>query len=202
MGERLAQVSRDSFPRPTPHSLPPTMHIVLGVTGGIAAYKAPDVVRRLRDVGADVRVILTPNAARFVSPLSLAAVSGNGVIIEQWGDSTHGGVDHVELARWADLLLVAPATANILAKLVHGLADDALTCIALALNPRAKILVAPAMNGKMWLHPATQENAAKLKSRGAEFIGPDDGLLSCGYEGLGRLWPVEQVARRALELVA
>src|SRR5260370_21550256 len=117
------------------------MHIVLGVTGGIAAYKAPDVVRRLRDVGADVRVILTPNAARFVSPLSLAAVSGHGVIIEQWGDADRGGVDHIELARWADLLLVAPATANIIAKLSVGIADDALSTDALA--HRGKIVVAP-----------------------------------------------------------
>src|SRR5438309_11811496 len=108
------------------------MNIVLGVSGGIAAYKAPDLVRRLRDAGAEVRVILTPNAARFVSALSLAAVSDHGVILDQWGDPSHGGVDHVELARWADLLLVAPATANILAKLATGIADDALSTSALA----------------------------------------------------------------------
>ena len=104
---------------------------------------------------------------------------------------------HIRLADEADLLLIAPATANVMAKLAHGIADDALTCIALALNPQAKILIAPAMNGKMWLHPATQENAATLKARGAEFIGPDEGMLSCGYEGIGRLWPVE--ARIALK---
>src|SRR5213082_2916372 len=108
------------------------MRIVLGVSGGIAAYKAPDLVRRLRDVGAEVRVILTPNGARFVSPLSLAAVSDHGVILEQWGDPSRGGVDHVELARWAELLLIAPATANVLAKLATGIADDALTTYALA----------------------------------------------------------------------
>ena len=100
------------------------------------------------------------------------------------------------------LLLIAPATANVIAKLAHGLADDALTCIALALNPKAKILIAPAMNGKMWLHPATQQNVKTLKARGAEFIGPDEGMLSCGYEGIGRMWPVEQVAARALKLLA
>jgi phosphopantothenoylcysteine decarboxylase len=99
------------------------------------------------------------------------------------------------------LLLIAPATANVIAKLAHGLADDALTCIALALNPKAKILIAPAMNGKMWLHPATQENVKTLKKRGAEFIGPDEGMLSCGYEGIGRLWPVEKIAERALKLL-
>src|SRR5437588_8841688 len=120
------------------------MHIVLGVTGGIAAYKAPDIVRRLRDVGADVRVILTPNAARFVSALSLAAVSDHGVILDQWGDPSHGGVDHVELARWADLLLIAPATANVLAKMATGIADDALSTYALA--HRGDVMVAPAMN--------------------------------------------------------
>jgi phosphopantothenoylcysteine synthetase/decarboxylase len=98
-------------------------------------------------------------------------------------------------------LLIAPATANILAKLALGLADDALTCIALALNPKAKLLIAPAMNGKMWLHPATQQNVQVLKTRGVEFIGPDEGMLSCGYEGVGRLWPVVGIVDRTLELL-
>ena len=105
------------------------------------------------------------------------------------------------MADEVDLLLIAPATANCLAKLALGLANDALSCVALALNPRAKILIAPAMNGRMWLHLATQQNVATLKSRGAQFIGPEEGLLSCGYEGLGRLWPVEKVAARAAELL-
>jgi phosphopantothenoylcysteine decarboxylase/phosphopantothenate--cysteine ligase len=161
------------------------MHIVLGVTGGIAAYKAPDVVRRLREVGAEVRVILTPNAARFVSPLSLAAVSGNGVIIEQWGDSGHGGVDHIELARWADLLLIAPATANILAKLAIGLADDALSTYALA--HRGTIIVAPAMNTSMLQHPPVQKNLIALRDRGVIVLDPDSGILACGDEGSGRM---------------
>jgi len=104
----------------------------------------------------------------------------------------------VRLADETALLLIAPATANIIAKLAHGIADDALTCIALALNPQAKLLIAPAMNGKMWLHPATQQNVATLKARGAQFIGPDEGLLSCGYEGLGRLWPVDKIAQTAI----
>ena len=132
------------------------MRIVLGVTGGIAAYKAPELVRRLRDAGAEVRCILTPNAARFVSPLSLAAVSEHGVIVDQWGDPQKGGVDHIELARWAELLLVAPATANFLAKLAVGIADDALTTYALA--HRADIAVAPAMNTFMLAHPTVQQN--------------------------------------------
>ena len=108
---------------------------------------------------------------------------------------------HIELADAADLLLIAPATANVLAKLAHGIADDALTCIALALNSNAKLLIAPAMNGKMWLHAATQENVKILKKRGAEFIGPDAGMLSCGYEGIGRLWPVEKIVGYALKLL-
>jgi phosphopantothenoylcysteine synthetase/decarboxylase len=105
------------------------------------------------------------------------------------------------LADEADLLLIAPATANVLAKLAHGIADDALTCIALALRREARILIAPAMNGKMWDHPATQANVALLKSRNVEFVGPDSGMLSCGYEGSGRLEPVEQVALRAADLL-
>jgi phosphopantothenoylcysteine decarboxylase/phosphopantothenate--cysteine ligase len=161
------------------------MHIVLGVTGGIAAYKAPDVVRRLRDVGADVRVILTPNAARFVSPLSLAAVSDHGVILEQWGDAGHGGVDHIELARWADLLLIAPATANIIAKLAIGLADDALSTYAIA--HRGTIVVAPAMNTSMLQHPTVQMNLASLRERGVIVLDPDSGILACGDEGSGRM---------------
>jgi len=161
------------------------MRIVLGVSGGIAAYKAPDLVRRLQDAGAAVRVILTPNAARFVSPLSLAAVSNHPVIIEQWGDASHGGVDHIELARWAEVLLIAPATANIIAKLAAGIADDALTTFALA--HRGDIVIAPAMNSFMLAHPTVTENLATLRKRGVDVIEPDWGLLACGDEGAGRM---------------
>src|SRR5687767_3063248 len=167
------------------------MNIVLGVSGGIAAYKAPELVRRLRDIGADVRVILTPNAARFVSPLALAAVSDHGVIVEQWGDPERGGVDHIELARWAELLLVAPATANVLAKLAAGLADDALTTYALA--HRAEVVVAPAMNTFMLAHPTVQQNIATLRARGVGIIEPVDGLLACGEEGAGKMPDVPQL---------
>jgi phosphopantothenoylcysteine decarboxylase / phosphopantothenate---cysteine ligase len=161
------------------------MKIVLGVSGGIAAYKTPELVRRLQDAGATVRVILTPNAARFVSPLSLAAVSNHAVITEQWGDSGHGGVDHIELARWAELLLIAPATANVLAKLATGIADDALTTYALA--HRTEVLVAPAMNTFMLGHPTVQQNIATLRSRGVGSIEPVNGLLACGDEGAGKM---------------
>lgn len=161
------------------------MRIVLGVSGGIAAYKAPDLVRRLQDAGAAVRVILTPNAARFVSPLSLAAVSNHPVIVEQWGDSAHGGVDHIELARWADVLLIAPATANVIAKLAIGIADDALTTYALA--HRGDVVIAPAMNSFMLAHPTVTQNLAALRARGVDVIEPDWGLLACGDEGAGRM---------------
>ncbi|MEA2572154.1 MAG: phosphopantothenoylcysteine decarboxylase / phosphopantothenate---cysteine ligase [Acidobacteriota bacterium] len=170
------------------------MKIVLGVSGGIAAYKAPDLVRRLQDAGAEVRVILTPNAARFVSPLSLAAVSGHGVIVEQWGDSGNGGVDHIELARWAELLLIAPASANILAKLATGIADDALTTYAVA--HRGEVMVAPAMNTFMLQHPTVVANVETLRARGVIILEPDTGLLACGDEGAGRLPDVPVIVER------
>src|SRR5207245_2942004 len=167
----------------TRHSALGTMNIVLGVTGGIAAYKTPELVRRLRDAGADVRVIVTPNATRFVSPLSLATVSKHGVISDQWGDPEKGGVDHIELAQWAELLLIAPATANIIAKLAVGIADDALSTYALA--HRAAIVVAPAMNTFMLQHPTVRQNLETLRARGVVVLDPDSGLLACGDEGAG-----------------
>ena len=161
------------------------MNIVLGISGGIAAYKTPDLVRRLRDAGADVRVIMTANATRFVSSLSLSAVSNHGVLTDQWGDPSHGGVDHIEIARWADLLLLAPATANLIAKLAVGIADDALTTYALA--HRAPIVLVPAMNTTMYGHPTVQQNLETLRSRGVEILDPDSGILACGDEGVGRM---------------
>ena len=176
------------------------MNIVLGVSGGIAAYKAPELVRRLQDTGADVRVILTPNAARFVSPLALAAVSNHGVISDQWGDPSSGGVDHIELARWADLLLIAPATANILAKLSAGIADDALSTYALA--HRKAIIVAPAMNTFMLAHPTVTENLGRLRQRGVRIIEPVDGLLACGDEGAGKMPDVPDLVEAVQSLLA
>ncbi len=177
-----------------------TRNIVLGVTGSIAAYKAADLASLLTKQGCSVRVVMTADAQRFITPLAFKTLSRNPVVTDLYDETEGWQPTHIKLADEADLLLIAPATANILAKLANGIADDALTCIALALNPKARILAAPAMNGKMWLHPATQQNVATLNARGVEFIGPEKGLLSCGYEGIGRLWPVEAVARRALEL--
>jgi len=177
-------------------------NIVLGVTGSIAAYKAVDLTSLLTRQECDVHVVLTADALRFITAVPFKTLSRNPVVTDLYDEDQGWQPTHIKLADEADLLLIAPATANIVAKLAHGIADDALTCIALALNPKARILIAPAMNGKMWLHPATQQNVATLKGRGLEFIGPEEGLLSCGYEGLGRLWPVDQVANRALQLVA
>ena len=177
-------------------------NVVLGVTGSIAAYKAADLASLLTKEGCEVRVVMTADALHFITPLPFKTLSRHAVVTDLYDEEEGWRPTHIELADEADLLLIAPATANAIAKLALGLANDALSCVALALNPRAKLLVAPAMNGKMWLHPATRQNVATLKSRGAEFIGPEKGLLSCGYEGLGRLWPVEKVADRALELLA
>lgn len=170
--------------------------VVLGVTGSIAAHKAIDLASLLTKAGADVHVVLTADAQRFVQSLPFKTLSRNPVITNLYDEEEGWKPAHIRLADEAALLVVAPATANCLAKLALGLADDALSCIALALNPAAKVVVAPAMNGKMWLHPATQGHVATLKARGAEFLGPEEGLLSCGYEGIGRIWPAEKIAER------
>ncbi len=177
-------------------------NIILGVTGSIAAHKAADLASLLTKQKCSVRVVMTADAQRFITPLPFKVLSRHPVVTDLYDEEEGWKPAHIELADQAGLLLIAPATANVLAKLAHGLADDALTCIALALNSKARILIAPAMNGKMWLHPATQQNVKTLKARGVEFIGPDEGMLSCGYEGVGRMWPVEQVAARALKLLA
>ena len=177
-------------------------NIVLGVTGSIAAYKAVDLTSFLAKQGCDVHVVMSADALQFATPLPFKTLSRHPVVTDLYDEEEDWKPTHIHLADEADLLLIAPATANILAKMAHGLADDALSCIALALNPKAKILIAPAMNGKMWQHAATQQNVATLKARGVEFSGPDAGMLSCGYEGVGRLGAIEQIGQRALELLA
>lgn len=175
-------------------------NIVLGVTGSIAAHKAADLASLLTKQGCEIHVVMTADAQRFITPAPFKTLSRNPVVTDLYAEEEGWKPTHIKLADEADVLLIAPATANTIAKLAHGLADDALSCIALALNPLAKLLIAPAMNGKMWLHPATVENVQTLKQRGAEFIGPEEGMLSCGYEGIGRLWPVEKIAARVMKL--
>ena len=175
--------------------------IILGVTGSIAAYKAVDLASLLTKGGGDVRVVLTADAQRFITPLCFKTLSRNPVVTDLYDEAEGWKPSHIELADDAAMLLIAPATANVIAKLAQGIADDALTCIALALNTHARLVLAPAMNGRMWLHPATQANVVTLKARGAVFIGPDEGMLSCGYEGLGRLWPVTEIVPRVVALL-
>ena len=168
---------------------------MLGVTGSIAAYKSAELASLLIKQGHEVFVVMTHDAAEFISPLTLQTLSKNPVMTSFFDEKESWRPGHIELADRASLLLIAPATAHILAELACGLAGHPLAAIALA--TRAPILIAPAMNGKMWAHPATQESVEKLKARGAEFIGPEEGMLACGYEGLGRLWKVNEIAFRA-----
>lgn len=174
--------------------------IVLGVTGSIAAYKAADLTSMLRKEGWDVHVAMTRHATGFITPLTLQTLSRNPVLVDVFDEKETWHPGHIELADRAALLAIAPATANIIAKLAHGIADDALLSIALA--TRAPILIAPAMNGKMWEHPATQRNVESLAKRGVHFIGPEAGMLACGYEGSGRLWPVQEIAAAIVGLAS
>ena len=165
--------------------------ILLGVTGGIAAYKAAALVRGLRAAGAEVRVVMTAAAKVFIGPLTLQAVSGNPVRWELLDPQAEAGMDHIELARWAELVLVAPASAHCLARLAHGLADDLLTTLCLATG--APLVLAPAMNQGMWAHGATQANVALLQQRGARLLGPAVGEQACGEVGPGRMLEPEQI---------
>lgn len=166
-------------------------HVVLGVTGGIAAYKACEVVSRLRKLGADVDVIMTENATKLVAPLTFETLSRRPVTIDTFERAESWDVKHISLAQKADVMLVAPATANLMAKLAHGIADDMLTTTLLA--TKAPVLLAPAMNTGMWTAQATQENLRTLKGRGVLTVGPDSGLLACGDTGAGRMSEPEQI---------
>lgn len=160
-------------------------HVVLGVTGGIAAYKSADLARRLREYGAEVRVVMTPGAEHFITPLTMQAVSANPVHTSLLDPAAEAGMGHIELARWADTVLVAPATANFLSRLAHGAADDLLTALCLA--TKVRISVAPAMNQQMWRDQATQENMEILNRRGVHILGPAEGDQACGDTGPGRM---------------
>jgi phosphopantothenoylcysteine decarboxylase len=175
--------------------------LALAVTGSIAAHKAIDIASQLTQAGVDVRVILSEEAQRFVTELPFKTLSRNPVITSLYDEDEGWKPTHITLADEADVLLVAPATANTIAKLALGLAGDALGCVALALNPQAQLMIAPAMNGKMWNHPATQQHVQTLRERGALVIDPESGLLSCGYEGVGRLAPVDNIVSRALSVL-
>jgi len=161
------------------------MRVLLGVTGGIAAYKSAEIVRRLRERGAEVQVVMTAGACRFVTPLTFQALSGRPVRTDLWDEAAEAAMGHIELARWADRILVAPATADFIGRLAHGLADDLLTTLCLA--TAAPVSVAPAMNRLMWANAATRANVELLRSRGIAILGPGAGDQACGETGPGRM---------------
>jgi phosphopantothenoylcysteine decarboxylase/phosphopantothenate--cysteine ligase len=168
------------------------MNIVLGITGGIAAYKTPELVRRLRERGADVQIVMTASAEEFVTPTSLQAVSGRPIRSNLWDKEAEASMSHIELARWADLVLIAPATAEIMARLASGAAPDLLTTLCLATE--APIAVAPAMNRVMWANPAVQANRDLLEARDIVILGPDHGSQACGETGAGRMIEPDEIA--------
>jgi len=167
-------------------------HILLGVTGGIAAYKSPDLVRRLREAGAEVRVVMTQGATAFITPLTLQAVSGHSVHLQETPAESENGMDHIALARWADAILVAPASANFIARLAQGRADDLLSTVCLASD--APVAVAPAMNQQMWHNPATQRNINTLTQHQVRCFGPGAGNQACGETGEGRMLEPAELA--------
>ena len=173
------------FPAPSLPQLGAGTKILLGVSGSIAAYKACELTRRLTDLGCTVRVVLTENAERFVSVTTFHALSGESVRTSLWDSHAEAAMSHIELARWADYLLVAPASANTIAKLAHGLCDDLLGTLALATT--APLVIAPAMNQQMWANPATQDNQRTLLERGIRLFGPAEGSQACGEIGPGRM---------------
>jgi len=174
------------------------MNVVLGITGGIAAYKAPDLVRRLRERGADVQIVMTASAEEFVTGTALQAVSGRPIRSNLWDKEAEAAMSHIELARWAEVVLIAPATAEVMARIVSGGAPDLLTTICLATE--APIALAPAMNHVMWSNPATQANRAVLEERGIHILGPGVGSQACGEEGAGRMLEPDAIAATVFNL--
>lgn len=170
--------------------------ILLGVGGGIAAYKAAELVRRLRERGAQVRVVMTENAERFVAPLTFQALSGEAVRTSLWDSAAEAAMGHIELARWAQRIVIAPASADLIARLAQGQADDLLTTLCLA--SEAPLVVAPAMNRVMWANAAVQANVATLAARGVTLLGPDEGDQACGETGAGRMWEASAIADAVL----
>ncbi len=173
-------------------------NIVLGVSGGIAAYKSADLVRRLQDLGATTRVVMTRAATEFITPLTMQALSGNPVHLDLLDAEAEAAMGHIELARWADMVLVAPATADFMARLTNGQADDLLSTLCLATS--AQLALAPAMNQAMWSNSSTQANLEQLQQRGIEIIGPDEGSQACGDIGPGRMVEPQSIAEHAASL--
>lgn len=174
-------------------------NILIGVTASIAAYKSCDIIRALRKIGCDTKVIMSPDAGHFITPLALQTISCNEVVTDMFAAPEKWDICHTSLAEWADIVLIAPATADMIAKLACGLADCALSAAILA--TRAKVLIAPAMNDKMYTHKAVQENIARLKKFGYKFIGPKRGYLACGYEGVGHIADTEEIVKAVKKML-
>jgi phosphopantothenoylcysteine decarboxylase len=172
------------------------MHIVLGISGSIAAYKSADLASRLVKLGHDVQVVITRSATEFITPLTFQTLTRQPVLVSLEDEKESWKPGHIELADRADLFVVAPASANSLGNFANGLAPDPLSSIYLALPRGTPVLLAPAMNGKMWQHPATQRNVVTLRQDGCHFIEPEEGALACGYEGVGRLASVDEILGR------
>jgi phosphopantothenoylcysteine decarboxylase/phosphopantothenate--cysteine ligase len=171
------------------------------VCGGIAAYKTAPLVRLLLKAGAEVRVVLTPAGARFVGAATFAGLTGKPAVTDLWNDSAEGGGEvHVELAAWADVVALVPATANVMARIAHGMADDAVTATVLCMDPETPLLLAPAMHPRMWAAQSTKVNVAQLAARGARFVGPVDGPVASGDSGVGRMSEPEQIAEAILAI--
>jgi len=185
---RIVVVSVNSYMAHHPLA---NLRVLLGVSGGIAAYKAAELTRRLRDAGAEVRVVLTENAARFVTPLTFQALSGQPVRSGLWDEAAEAAMGHIELARWAQRIVIAPASADLIARLAHGLAGDLLSTLCLA--SAAPLALAPAMNQQMWAHAATQANVEMLRRRGVDMLGPAAGSQACGEFGAGRLLEADTI---------
>ncbi|MEY2919914.1 MAG: bifunctional phosphopantothenoylcysteine decarboxylase/phosphopantothenate--cysteine ligase CoaBC, partial [Pseudomonadota bacterium] len=172
------------------------MRVLLGVTGGIAAYKSAELTRRLMDRGAEVQVVMTPGAQQFVTPLTFQALSGRPVRTDLWDAAAEAAMGHIELARWPQRIVIAPATADFIARLAHGLADDLLSTLCLATD--APIVVVPAMNRLMWANAATQANVAALRQRGLTILGPAEGSQACGETGAGRMVEPQEIVEAVL----
>lgn len=178
------------------------MNIVLGISGSIAAYKAADLASQLVKQGHTVYAVMTRSATEFITPLTLQTLTRHPVLVSLEDEKNSWKPGHIELADKADLLLLAPASANLLGQLANGLAPDPLTSVYLALPRSTPVLIAPAMNGKMWQHPATQRNVTQLKQDGCHFIDPVEGELACGYEGIGRLAAIEDILARVAAIAS
>ncbi|MEO7098675.1 MAG: flavoprotein [Luteolibacter sp.] len=178
------------------------MNIVLGISGSIAAYKAADLASQLVKLDHEVHVVMTRAATEFITPLTLQTLTRQPVLVSLEDEKQSWKPGHIDLADEADIFIVAPATANVLGNLANGLAPDPLSSIYLALPRLTPVLIAPAMNGKMWRHPATQRNVHQLTADGCHFIGPAEGDLACGYEGIGRLVPIEDILKKVARILA